>query len=82
MCLAILLVLAALARQAPVVDPCDRYCSECVADCLEACEERCTGECTLACHRGCKRRCRTCPAFCREHPWIKSLPRREGDRRP
>lgn len=83
MCLAIVLVLAALGRRPPPpVDPCELYCSECVSDCIEACEARCIGECSIACDRGCARRCRTCPAFCREHPWVRWLPPREADRRP
>lgn len=82
MCLAVLLALAALSRQVPVVDPCERHCSECVFDCIEACEDRCTGDCTNGCRRGCARQCRSCPTFCREHPWITSLQRPEDVRRP
>ncbi len=82
MCLAILLVLGALARQPPPVDPCELHCSECVSDCIEACVDRCAGDCTTPCERGCARRCRTCPVFCREHPWLTSLRRREADRHP
>lgn len=82
MILSILLVLASLSRHPPVVDPCELHCSECVPDCIEACEDRCEGDCTASCQRSCSRRCRTCPTFCREHPWITSLRRPADGRRP